>query len=71
MIAVQNTEPGRFYNNMVAHWDGASVGETAEALIVNRVGSRDDKWSSSTAANLTYCVSQSSFEQPGRAPTRM
>lgn len=50
-----------FYNNMVAHWVGASVGETSDALIVNRVGSRDDKWSSTTAANLTYCVSQSSF----------
>ncbi|MDB4968918.1 MAG: Peptidase [Myxococcales bacterium] len=50
-----------FYNGMVAQWAGASVGETSDALIVNRVGSRDDKWSSTTAANLTYCVSQSSF----------
>ena len=48
-----------FYNNMVAHWQGAAVGETSDALIVNRVGSRDDKWSSTTAANLTYCVSTS------------
>lgn len=30
-------------------------------LIVNRVGSADDKWSSSAAANITYCVSSSSF----------
>jgi serralysin len=30
-------------------------------LIVNRVSSRDDKWAAATAANLTFCVSQSSF----------
>jgi hypothetical protein len=34
---------------------------TEQTLIVNRVGGQDDKWSASTAANLTYCVSQSSF----------
>ena len=32
-----------------------------QGLIVNRVGSSDDKWPSSTATNLTYCVSSSSF----------
>ncbi len=30
-------------------------------LIVNRVGSADDKWSATAAASITYCVSQSSF----------
>jgi hypothetical protein len=32
-----------------------------QGLIVNRVGSADDKWPSGTAQNLTYCISQSSF----------
>jgi hypothetical protein len=32
-----------------------------QGLIVNRVGGQDDKWSASTAGNLTYCISQSSF----------
>jgi hypothetical protein len=30
-------------------------------LIVNTVGGADDRWSSATAVNLTYCVSSSSF----------
>ncbi|CAA9398864.1 matrixin family metalloprotease [uncultured Nocardioides sp.] len=29
----------------------------AHGLIVNRVSGRDDRWSSTTARNLTYCVS--------------
>ena len=36
-------------------------GTLEQGLIVNRVGGADDKWSSSTATNLTYCISQSSF----------
>jgi serine protease len=32
-----------------------------QPLIVNRVGGVDDKWSASTAQNLTYCISSSSF----------
>ena len=32
-----------------------------QPLIVNRVGGADDKWSSSAAANITYCISSSSF----------
>ncbi|HEY5945299.1 MAG TPA: M57 family metalloprotease [Kofleriaceae bacterium] len=39
--------------------DGYSTLE--QGLIVNRVGGTDDKWSAATAANLTYCVSSSSF----------
>ncbi len=39
--------------------DGYS--STEQLSIVNRVNGRDDVWSASTAANLTYCVSQSSF----------
>ena len=31
------------------------------ALIVNRVGGRDDRWSNSAKTNITYCVSRSSF----------
>jgi len=39
--------------------DGYATDE--QGLIVNVVGGRDDKWDANTAANLTYCVSQSSF----------
>jgi len=44
----------------------AAVGEPVAAddlnpLIVNRVGGVDDKWSATAAANITYCISQSSF----------
>ena len=43
-----------------------AVGEPTAAdalnpLIVNRVGGADDKWSAAAAANITFCVSQSSF----------
>jgi len=34
---------------------------TAQSLIVNRVSGRDDRWSDAEAANLTYCISSSSF----------
>lgn len=34
---------------------------TRHPLIVNRVGGADDRWPSSTAGNLTYCISSSSF----------
>jgi serralysin len=37
------------------------IGTIQQGLIVNRVGGRDDKWSSSAAQNITFCVSQSSF----------
>ncbi|HLL25484.1 MAG TPA: M57 family metalloprotease [Kofleriaceae bacterium] len=33
----------------------------SQGLIINRVSGRDDKWSAATAANLTYCISRSSF----------
>jgi hypothetical protein len=42
-----------------ANNDGYS--EISQDLIVNRVGGQDDRWPQSTASNLTYCVSQSSF----------
>ena len=35
----------------------ADVGTAEEPLIVNRVGGSDDRWDSTTAMNLTYCVS--------------
>ena len=38
---------------------GLSVSE--QGLIVNLVGGRDDKWDATSAGNLTFCVSQSSF----------
>ena len=39
--------------------DGYAVVE--QGLAINRVGGQDDKWSASTAQNLTYCISSSSF----------
>ena len=39
----------------------AGLATAEQTLIVNRVSGRDDKWSASAAANLTYCVSRSSF----------
>ncbi|QCX26722.1 M57 family metalloprotease [Nocardioides jishulii] len=35
----------------------ALVGTRDQGLIINRYGGRDDKWSATTARNLTYCVS--------------
>jgi hypothetical protein len=42
----------QFYDGMVSEPDTAS-----DELIVNRVNGRDDVWSASQVANLTYCVS--------------
>jgi hypothetical protein len=41
--------------------DGEVVGSTQQPLIINRVGGQDDRWSSSQALNLTYCISQPGF----------
>lgn len=35
--------------------------QSRQPLIVNRVRSADDRWSTAQAGNLTYCISQSSF----------
>ena len=37
------------------------IGKTSQGLIVNRVGGQDDRWNSTQAVNLTYCVSQPGF----------
>jgi hypothetical protein len=50
------------YDRYVA--EAAAPGEVAEErapLIVNRVNGRDDRWSTSQAQALTYCVSQRTF----------
>lgn len=39
----------------------AGIQTLEQNLAVNRVGGADDKWSASTAMNLTYCISNSSF----------
>jgi hypothetical protein len=51
------------YQSFLSSIEAAKSGlkSTEQGLIVNRVGGRDDKWSASTAANLTYCISTSSF----------
>jgi hypothetical protein len=38
-----------------------TAGQARSPLIVNRVRSADDRWSTAQAGNLTYCISQSSF----------
>jgi hypothetical protein len=40
---------------------GERVGSVQQGLIINRVGGADDRWSTSAALNLTYCVSQPGF----------
>ena len=51
------------YQSFLASYDAAQSGERTveQGLIVNRVSGRDDKWSSATASNLTYCISRTSF----------
>jgi hypothetical protein len=40
----------------------AGLSTIEQGLIVNRVNGADDRWPSSQALNLTYCVSKSSFK---------
>ena len=51
------------YQRFLASVEAAKTGLQSidQSLIVNRVGSADDKWAAGTAANLTYCISSSSF----------
>lgn len=53
------------YDHYLANYaiaqDGSEIGTHQDKLIVNRVNGADDKWSSSVAMNITYCISQSSF----------
>ena len=62
---IENEEGMRaVYDSFLASVDATSndgLSTTEQGLIVNRVGSRDDKWSATAARNITYCVSRSSF----------
>lgn len=49
------------YLETVALANGEGYGTIAQALIVNRVGGADDKWSAAAAQSIRYCISQSSF----------
>lgn len=54
------------YDRYAAELDSAAVnpkldGVSDAPLIVNTVNGKDDRWAPSTATNLTYCVSSSSF----------
>jgi serralysin len=53
----------QMYDRFVASVQASQSGlkSVEQGLIVNRVGGVDDKWSSATASNLTYCISSSSF----------
>jgi len=56
-IALENEQALRdYYDHNIA----ANVGKTQDSLAVYYIGG-DIKWSSTTARNLTYCVSSSSF----------
>ncbi len=49
-----------YYRDYLASVEAADgIGRSQEGLIVNRSGGRDDKWSSSAAQNITYCVTRS------------
>jgi hypothetical protein len=50
-----------YYQRYILAPTERDVGESTQPLIVNRVGGRDDKWNTTTAQNLTYCVSRQSF----------
>jgi predicted SprT family Zn-dependent metalloprotease len=61
---VENEDAMRVaYQRFLASVEASKPGltSTEQALIVNRVGGSDDKWSAANAANLTYCVSSASF----------
>ena len=49
----------RYAGEEFNHANGVDSKE--QGLIVNRVGSADDRWNSTTALNITYCISTSSF----------
>jgi hypothetical protein len=51
------------YERYLANFQAAVAGvaDSEQGLTINRVGSRDDKWSADAAQNLTYCISRSSF----------
>ncbi|MCP3422847.1 M57 family metalloprotease [Nocardioides pinisoli] len=46
-----------YYDEMLAAYEREVEGGASSELIINRVYGRDDKWSATTARNLTYCVS--------------
>ncbi len=46
-----------YYDEMVAAYNRETSGTGSDELIINRVYGQDDKWSATTARNLTYCVS--------------
>ena len=50
-----------YYRAYIDSFTLDGIGSTQQELIVNRVGGRDDKWLTSAAQNITYCVSSSSF----------
>jgi hypothetical protein len=56
---VNTKELQGYYDEMVAAYEREVEGGPSAELIVNRVYGRDDLWSSTTARNLTYCVSNS------------
>lgn len=73
LFIVNGDEPVRDEQELRAMYDAflESVGKAQDradgyatleqGLIVNRVSGRDDKWSSTAAMNIRYCVSSSSF----------
>jgi hypothetical protein len=46
---------------LISFKEAQGFGTSKQRLIVNRVRGQDDKWSSSAAQNITYCISSSSF----------
>ena len=48
-----------YYRDYLASEDAArGIGSAQQGLAINRVGGQDDRWSSSAALNITYCVTR-------------
>lgn len=49
----------QYYQDYLDTFAADGIGSTQQALAVNRVGGRDDRWATAAAGNLTYCIARS------------
>jgi hypothetical protein len=67
-LAVTENELAELY---AAYFVGDDLGTSSQESIVNRVGGRDDKWQSSQALDLRYCVSNEFGTRKSRVVNEM
>jgi hypothetical protein len=60
-LAETEVELRAAYDRYLESFRAGGYAVTDAPLCVNRVNGQDDKWSSTTAANLTYCIRKSTF----------